>query len=68
MNTIETREIDDKSYPIESDCMWDKEYFVWRPTVWKCGCCHVQVKPTDTQCWHCRSKLIPIPEPVYNKY
>lgn len=46
-----------KEYVIEADCMYDRERFEWVPTRWQCGCCHAEVQRTDTECWHCRSKL-----------
>lgn len=46
-----------KEYDIEADCMYDREHFEWVTTGWQCGCCHAQVQRTDTECWHCKSKL-----------
>ena len=48
-----------KEYEIVEDCMFDREYGTWVPTIWQCECCHAKVKKTDTECWHCRSKLKP---------
>ena len=51
---------ENKTYEIDVDCMWDREYMEWVPTIYQCGCCHVRVNKTDTICPHCRSKLNPI--------